>query len=277
MKIRKTLFFCMTIILVFFVVKGTINMLWYGPMYDIKSFTIFYGIPDKQKLTNLLEKDAVIIEPSAFTKEDVESLKKSDVKVFGYVSLMQLENWNLELKKHILPSDYARLNDERIYIREWDTYVMDPREKHYREVLLWKINKYIIDRGFDGVFFDTVDDLDYHFIEQKDVQNSMRLSYVSLLEEVKTVKPDLLVLQNRGFDTLKSTSHPYIDGILWEGFDAKDIKGSEWAQTWLKYLRKQQWLGRTRVFSVVSDEESFQLSNKYGFPPFFRQGNTYQE
>jgi endo-alpha-1,4-polygalactosaminidase (GH114 family) len=276
MKKSRT-FMLVIIILVLFNVKGTTNMLWYGPIYDIKTFTIFYSKPDRQNLEKLAKNNAVIIEPTAFTTEQVELLKKSDVKCFGYVSLMQLENWNEELKTHISLSDYATLNREKIYLKDWDTYVMDLRESHYREALLWKVKNYIADQGLDGVFFDTVDDLDYYFRDNGEVQNKLRDGYVSLLKEIKEEYPDMLIIQNRGFGTVKASSRNYIDGMLWEGFDSKDIKESEWAKNWLSYFKKEQRLGRVQVWTVVTDEESLKISKRHHFPSFMRIGNTYQE
>lgn len=277
MRKRGLLMAIVIVILLFFIGKGIVNMLWYGPIYQINTFSIFYGKPDSEKIEKLANYDAVIIEPTAFTKEQVKLLKQSDVKVFGYVSLMQLENWNDELKEHISPSDYATLHGGKIYIKDWDTYVMDPRESHYREALMWKINHYIADQGMDGIFFDTVDDVDYYFHDHSDIQKGMREGYVKLLKEIKAAYPNMLIVQNRGFDTLKASSHDYLDGMLWEGFEAKDIKESEWAQNWLTYFKKEQRWGRVKVWTVVTDEESLTLSKKHRFPAFLRVGDTYQD
>ncbi|MBU7594441.1 endo alpha-1,4 polygalactosaminidase [Metabacillus halosaccharovorans] len=277
MKKRNLLLSFIILIFLFFIGKGIVNMLWYGPIYNVKTFSIFYGKPDQEKIDKLTDYDAVIIEPTAFTTEQVNLLKASDVKVFGYVSLMQLENWNNELKEHIAASDYATLNGKKIYIKEWDTYVMDLRESHYREALKWKINHYIADNGFDGIFFDTVDDLDYYFHDDIYIQKQMREGYVKLLKDIKSDYPNMLIMQNRGFETIKTASHDYIDGMLWEGFEAKDMTESEWAKNWLTYFKKEQRWGRIKVWTVVTDEESLALSKKHRFPTFMRVGDTYQE
>jgi len=277
MKKRKLLLSFIILILLFFIGKGIFTMLWYGQIYNMKTFNIFYGKPDQEKIDKLVDYDAVIIEPTAFTTEQVNLLKASDVKIFGYVSLMQLENWNDELKEHISPSDYATLHGEKIYIEDWDTYVMDLRESHYREALMWKIKHYIADLELDGIFFDTVDDLDYFFHDDIDIQNQMREGYVKLLKEIKSEYPNMFIIQNRGFDTIKTSSHDYIDGMLWEGFEAKDMRESEWAKNWLSYFKKEQRWGRIKIWTVVTDEESLALSKKYRFPAFMRVGDTYQE
>ena len=190
---------------------------------------------------------------------------------------MQLENWNDSLTAQIDESDFSLVDGQRIYVEEWDTYVMDIRQKHYREVLLWKVEKMITERGLDGVFFDTVDDLDYYFRDDPEVLIDMRAGYLDLLKQLHELHPELLVIQNRGFKTYDATSRKYVDGVLWEGFDAQDMKHSKWAKNWLKYFKNEQWWSRVRILTVVSDEESRKLSETEKFPAFVRIGNTYQK
>lgn len=256
---------------------GLLWMFYYGPMFKIKSFQIYYDTISDQKRLELLKSDAVILEPTAITEKDISVLKEEKVKIFGYVSLMQLENWNDELKEHIRDTDYAILEGKRIHIKDYDTYVMDLREGHYRDALLWKIKEYIADQKLDGIFFDTVDDLDYYFHNDQKTQREMRESYRILLEDIKKNYPKLLIIQNRGFETYQAASRSNIDGLLWEGFKAEDTQHSDWAKKWLQYVRKEQRWGRVRVLTVVSDQESYDLSEKVEFPAFLRKGDTYQD
>lgn len=275
-KMKRYFIWFFLSLIIFLLTKGFIDMFWSGPLRDIHSFSIYYGEPDKQKLKELQAQDALIFEPTAFSKKDIKHLKESDVKLFGYVSLMQLENWNQELKERLLPTDYARLDGERIYVKEWDTYVMDLRQAHFREVLLWKIKTYIANNQLDGIFFDTVDDLAYYFHEDDKVYRDMKAGYAALLKEIEKQYPELDIIQNRGFETYESTSHSYVEGILWESFKANDFKESEWAKKWLAYLKKEQRAGNVRVLTVVTDEDSLKASKKHKFPAFLRKDDTYQ-
>ncbi|MBM7649095.1 endo-alpha-1,4-polygalactosaminidase (GH114 family) [Bacillus ectoiniformans] len=173
------------------------DTLWLNPLHQIKTFQIFYGKPDKEKITELSKLDAAIIEATAFKEDDLNVLKSKGVKLFGYVSLMQLENWNAELKDRVQETDYAKVDGEKIYIKEWDTYVMDIREEHYRQALLWKVEHYIADQKLDGVFFDTVDDLDYYFRDRPAVLEEMQAAYRTLLNEIHKRHPDMLIIQNQ--------------------------------------------------------------------------------
>ncbi|WP_052130181.1 putative glycoside hydrolase [Ureibacillus sinduriensis] len=263
-------------VVLYFILKGLIPVLFYGTLFRVDSFQIFYGQPDQEKLEELKHQDAAIIEPIAFTKKEVSFLQKEDVLLFGYVSLMQLENWNEELKQDIIPSDYWLQEGERLYVADWDTYVMDIRERHYRDVLMHKISTEIVEKQLDGVFFDTVDDLDYYFRDDPAVEKAMREGYKQLLDDVKSSYPELLIIQNRGFDSYKAVSRRKVDGVLWEAFNKKDIESSDWAQNWLSYWKKEQLSGQVRVFTVVTDDESLLQSKRNRFPAFMRTGNTYQ-
>ncbi|MCP2035271.1 endo-alpha-1,4-polygalactosaminidase (GH114 family) [Planomicrobium sp. HSC-17F08] len=264
------------IIIGYFLLKGLITVFLYGTLFRVDSFHIFYGRPTQDKLEELAQQDAAIIEPTAFTKKQIAFLQNEDVLLFGYVSLIQLENWNDELKKNIVPSDYWMQEGERLYISDWDTYVMDISEKHYRDVLMHKIRTEINEKQMDGIFLDTVDDLDYYFRDDPVTQKAMRTGYKQLLEEIKTAYPDLLIIQNRGFESYKAVSREKVDGILWEGFNKQELNKNHWAQNWRNYWKKEQLAGQVRVFTVVSDKESLQQSRIDNFPAFMQTGNMYQ-
>jgi hypothetical protein len=276
-NMKKWFLWLILLISVFFIVKGLLTMFWYSPLFQVKTFHILYGSPSDSHLKEIGKKDAAIIESTAFSNEEIDVIKEQGTLLFGYVSLMQLENWNDPLTAQINESDFALVDGQKIYVKEWDTYVMDLREKHYREVLLWKVEKMITERRLHGVFFDTVDDLDYYFRDDPEVLNDMRAGYLDLLKQLQELHPDLLVIQNRGFETYDATSRKYVDGVLWEGFDAQDMTQSKWVKNWLTYFKKEQWWGRVRILTVVSDEESRKLSETEKFPAFIRKGNTYQK
>ncbi|KIL42837.1 hypothetical protein KP77_34670 [Jeotgalibacillus alimentarius] len=256
--------------------RGLMAVFFYGPLYRVDAFQIFYGNPDAEKLEELTRQDAAIIEPVAFTEDQVAHLKSKGVLTFGYVSLMQLENWNEELKQDLLPDDYWLQDGRQLYIEEWDTYIMNISNPHYRELLMRKISDEVAGKQMDGIFFDTVDDLDYYFREDQSAESELRAGYAQLLTDIESAYPNLLIIQNRGFESYKAVSRKRIDGMLWEGFDKQDIDESEWARNWRDYFKKEQYLGRVRIFTVVTDEASLKQSRRDRFPAFMRIGDTYQ-
>ena len=264
------------LIILFVLGKALSSLVWSNPLSHVKNFRIFYGTPTVEIIHSISKNDLAIIESVAFSNPDLELLKKSNTTLFGYVSLMELENWNAKLKEHVVEEDYIKQNGKRLYIEQWDTYIMDIREPHYRDVLLWKIDQMIVKRELDGIFFDTVDDLEYYFSSDPQLVKDMQLAYVTLLEEIEQRYPKLLIIQNRGFQTYKEETHSYIDGVLWEDFQANNPKEQSWTNEWITYFKKEQSSKRVKLLTVVMDENSEKLSEFHHFTPFFRSKNTYQ-
>ncbi|WP_052130182.1 endo alpha-1,4 polygalactosaminidase [Ureibacillus sinduriensis] len=242
---------------------------------EVKDFSIYYGWPSKEKLKELRSYDLVVIAPHAYSKEQIDYLQADGTVVLGYISVMQLESWNLSFVSNVQESDYYLQDGQKVYIKQWDTYLMDIRKEHYRQLLVDHVNKDIVSKGMDGVFLDTVDDIDYYLHERDEEQDEFRTAYQSLLVEIKKQDSSLLLMQNRGFDTLKTGSEHLVDALLWESFNYSKLKDSSWGQKWIQYLAKKNQVNELAVFSTVTDNESAQYSEKFKFTSFTKVGNSY--
>ena len=49
-------------------------------------------------------------------------------------------------------------------IEQWDTYIMNLADEHYRRIVVNKVKQQIIGKGIDGVFLDTAGDIDDYFM-----------------------------------------------------------------------------------------------------------------
>ena len=90
----------------------------------------------------------VIIEPYAFTKEQVQQLKIRNSSP-GYVSVLELESWH---KSQVVESDYYYRDGKKMKIEQWDTYIMNLADEHYRRIVVNKVKQQVIGKGIDGVF-----------------------------------------------------------------------------------------------------------------------------
>jgi hypothetical protein len=222
------------------------------PFQNVKDYTLYYGAPTEQAIIHLKSKDLIIIEPQLFSKVQIQDIQSMGTIVIGYISVMESPAWNQLRVKKLLPSDYLSKQGERIHFKQWDSYLMDLRQLHYRQLLLSEINTSISDKGLDGMFLDTVGDID-DWIQDTATQIQTREAYRSFLQEVSDQYPELSMIQNRGFDTL-DYALPYIDGLLWEDWRA-NWKEDAWMKTRVDRLRKEQKKGLT-VFSIQFTKES---------------------
>jgi polysaccharide biosynthesis protein PelA len=246
-----------------------------NPLKNVKNYKIFYGEVNDSEAEQLGNYDMAIIEPHQINKEHVSKIKETGTLTFGYISIMELQNWDKKFVSKVKESDYLLDNGKKIYVDKWDTYLMDISSTHYQQLLLDEIEKEIIQKQFDGIFLDTVGDIDDFYSDNEEMAAYLRDSYLEILQKITQKYPDMLLLQNWGFPTLKTTSKNYVDGIMWEGFNKKQLTNSQWGQKWIEYIQMLQQKENLAVFTVVPDKDSAKYSEEKGFIPFENENDHY--
>jgi hypothetical protein len=247
------------------------------PLSRVSDYKIYYGEANDDIVEKLGSYDLAIIEPHEFTKDQITKLNETETITLGYISIMELENWNEGFVEKVQETDYYYSNNEKIYIDKWDTYLMDISNPHYRQIILEEIQEEILSKGFDGIFLDTAGDIDDFFLKKpKDLQK-LRNGYVTLLKDIKKQNKQLILLQNWGFDTYKNASNPYIDGVLWENFSKSRNQHDKWSQNWIKYFNAEQKKGKLAVFTVSPDDSGKSYSEKIGFVSYKNKNSIYND
>ncbi|MGX6443170.1 putative glycoside hydrolase [Neobacillus sp. K501] len=246
-----------------------------NPLTNVKNYKIYYGEVNDSEAEQLGNYDMAILEPHQVNKEHVSKIKETGTLTFGYISIMELQNWDKKFVSKVKESDYLLDNAEKIYIDKWDTYLMDIASTRYQQLLINEIEEEIIQKKFDGIFLDTVGDIDDFYHDNEEVSAHLRAGYHVLLQTITQKYPDMLLIQNWGFPTLKTISKDYVDGIMWEDFNKKQLTNSQWGQKWVKYLQKLQQKENLAVFTVVHDKNSAKYSEEQGFIPFENKNDHY--
>lgn len=246
-----------------------------NPLTNVKNYKIYYGEVNDSEAEQLGNYDMAILEPHQVNKEHVSKIKETGTLTFGYISIMELQNWDKKFVSKVKESDYLLDNAEKIYIDKWDTYLMDITSTRYQQLLINEIEEEIIQKKFDGIFLDTVGDIDDFYHDNEEMSAHLRAGYHVLLQTITQKYPDMLLIQNWGFPTLKTISKDYVDGIMWEDFNKKQLTNSQWGQKWVKYLQKLQQKENLAVFTVVHDKNSAKYSEEQGFIPFENKNDHY--
>jgi polysaccharide biosynthesis protein PelA len=247
------------------------------PLSRVSDYKIYYGESNDEIVDKLGSYDLAIIEPHEFTREQVTKVKDAGTITLGYISIMELENWNEGFIEKVQETDYYHTNNERMYIKKWDTYVMDISNPHYRQIILEEVQEEISSKGFDGIFLDTVGDIDDFFLKKPKELQKLRNGYLTLLKEIKKQNKQLILVQNWGFDTYKNASNPYIDGILWENFSKNRNQHDPWSQNWIKYFNTEQKKGNLAVFTVSPNDPGKSYSEKIGFVSYKNENSIYND
>ncbi|MCT4508270.1 MAG: endo alpha-1,4 polygalactosaminidase [Tepidibacter sp.] len=201
---------------------------------NIQNFIIYYGNINDNKMKELSKYSVVIIEPKNITKTQVITLKNLGVKVLGYISVVEQNENDIDFPV-LNQSWFYKPENKKIRIDKWESWYMDIRKKGYQNFLLEQLYLQIINKNLDGVFFDTVGDIDDSNWSQLD-KKTMRENYEQFLSRIKNNYKNLEIVQNWGFETAKNYSQKYIDGIMWEGFSFDLLKNDQWSQNRIKEI-----------------------------------------
>ncbi|QOR66397.1 endo alpha-1,4 polygalactosaminidase [Cytobacillus suaedae] len=253
----------------------TLSIFYPNPLKEVSDYKVYYGAVNDEIIEELGSLDLAIIEPHQFTQEQADRINRTKAITLGYISIMELEMWNKEFVAKVNESDYYYVNNEKVLVPAWNTYIMDISNPHYRQIIMEEIEEEIIAKGFQGIFLDTVGDIDDYFKDKPKDQEVLRKGYVTLLKEIKRKYPKLILAQNWGFDTYKTSSFPYIDGIFWEDFNATKLKTSKWSQNWISYFKEKESKGNLAVFTIAPDEAGKKYSEELGFSSYINENDVY--
>lgn len=168
-----------------------------NPLSRVTKFMVYYG---QGNLFKLKQYDLLILQPELYTTSEIKEFSHVGSIPVAYLSLGEIENtrWWAE-KVH----DSWLLGKNEI----WGSYYINPGNTGWRSLVLDLIIPSIIDKGYSGLFLDTIDMVDLY----PNVKDNM----IDLIKSIREEYPDLILIQNRGFSIFKE-SVALIDGILFE-------------------------------------------------------------
>ncbi|MEW5865686.1 MAG: putative glycoside hydrolase [Bacillota bacterium] len=184
-------------------------------MAAARNFALYYGSESLEALAGF---DLVILEPDACFEADIQGLRASGALVCGYLSVLEVDG--LVGLRQIQPTDYLMFGGERKRNPRSSNWVMDPRSEHWVQVVLQRAERQILGKGCDGIFLDTIGD-----VEDPDLPKSLAAQLIPasalLVRRIREHFPNALLIQNWGLDFLYRLTVPYLDGLCWENFPLK--------------------------------------------------------
>lgn len=179
-------------------------------------WVVYYS--DKASLDVFDPYDVVVLD--RFYHPPIHPLVKEKKKVFGYVTLGEVEShapWFEKLKKEGI----VLVENEN-----WPgSFLIDMRSYKWRETLIKEIIPYTLEKGFNGLFLDTIDNA--IFLETLDPAKyaGMVNGAVQLIKEIRFNFPDILIMLNRGLDLLDDVApfiHYFLIEDLFTSYDFQD-------------------------------------------------------
>lgn len=245
----------------------------------VQNYKYYLDAGDETIAERMKELDLIIVEPIVMQPEYIRAAQESGTVVYGYINALEADKWNEDLYRRFEEQDfYKDVHGNRMYFRKWDSYLMNITSPHYQEILLEEIEKRVVDNGLDGVFLDTVGNIEsYLSVDERPAYNEAMKTFII---EIRKRFDGISVAQNWGFDTLLGHTAPYVDFIMWEDFSYPVVGEDEWALERMERLKEVRDAYGTQVMTVgfSNDAQSAALAAKHGFKYFFNpEGSYYNE
>ena len=156
-----------------------------------KDYGVFIGADNINKIKGY---NVVVVEPASIDIGGVESLHKTNEKIYAYLNIGSLENYRPyfnEFKEKTLG----------IYENWEDEYWMDVSDVAWQKLIVDKLGRDIVDKGFDGFFIDNCDV--YYYYPNEEIFNGLSsiLQGLRSLNMTKKYKIDIII---NGGDTFVS-------------------------------------------------------------------------
>ena len=156
-----------------------------------KDYGVFIGADNINKIKGY---NVVVVEPASIDVSGVEFLHKTNEKIYAYLNIGSLENYRPyfnEFKEKTLG----------LYENWEDEYWMDVSDIAWQNLIVDKLGRDIVDKGFDGFFIDNCDV--YYYYPTEEIFNGLSsiLKGLRSLNMTKKYKIDIII---NGGDTFVS-------------------------------------------------------------------------
>jgi hypothetical protein len=175
----------------------------------IRSLAVYYGKGAEQVLSSF---ELVVVHPDNLKREAVEYLRSKGTRVLAYVSALEIPRD----PQNPVPVSSLRVGGVPLVQSEFNNWILDPRHERVR-ARLYGLGEQIADIGFDGIFLDTIGDVEDRRIPP-DLRAVLAPAAAHLVAGLSEEVGVGSIVQNWGLYDLLPLTAPYLDGVCWENF-----------------------------------------------------------
>lgn len=185
---------------------------------QVSTWACYYG-HNRETLNQMEKFDLAIIEPD----QDFLPPKESKTTYIAYVSLGEVGNYRSYWK------DIEHKNIILWENKNWkDAFLVDIRSYVWRDIILTKIIPEIVEKGYSGLFFDTID-TPIHLEETDPMRFRGSIdAVIELITSIRKTFPQLQLYSNNGLKIVDKFAS-YVDGFVLESlFTTYDFTTKEY-------------------------------------------------
>lgn len=204
-----------------------------------RNYVLYYGGAEDDELRELAKYDVVIIDPQALgsdAKAKIARLKRNGCFVIGYLSYMEVADWHRY--KDRVPQEWILKVDGKPWVPWGSNRAADLDNPEWRKLLVRLTKSEVIDYGCDGVFMDTLADIEHPKLPRA-MREKQLAGLESLMKELRTAYPGFAFVGNWTIQATLPVMAKYADIICWENFQAKYFDKGDEANAFANRIRKE--------------------------------------
>ena len=186
-----------------------------------RNYVLYYGSAGDSEIRELAKYDVVVIDPQALggnAKSKIAQLKRKGCFVIGYLSYMEVADWHRY--KNRVPQEWILKVDGKPWVPWGNNQAADLSNPQWRKLLVQLTKSEVIDYGCDGVFMDTLADIDNPKLPG-DMRKKQLAGLEMLMKELRVAYPKFVFVGNWTIQSTLPVMAKYADIICWENFQAK--------------------------------------------------------
>lgn len=213
-----------------------------------KDYRLYYGFGKHEELSNY---DIAIVEPKAMTKEKVTYLQHRNTLVIAYLSIVEVHPTE-PIYTQLTDDDFLKSNGQRIKNNLFGTYLVNLKSKRWVNYLLESFKHRLMSLNADGIFMDTIGDLDMATLPET-IRVEQLKALTNFLYIMKLQYPHHVFIQNNGLETVCKYTIAFIDGILWENPPLMLEESQAWVTKILNQFDSLNKENSIKVFLLFED------------------------
>ncbi|OPY58607.1 MAG: hypothetical protein A4E55_00788 [Pelotomaculum sp. PtaU1.Bin035] len=231
-----------------------------------KNYALYYGTGKEEKLAAF---DVVIVEPSVYNEDSLKRIKDSGTLVLAYLSVMELRPAAPEIRL-LKDADFLNIAGRQLINEEYGNYLLDLRSNRWRGLLSHRAGSLMENSGYDGLFLDTIGDIESVSIASK-VRDSLMMAAVNIISQLKNNFPNSILIQNCGLEILCTLTSRLINGICWENPPLAKKTSRQWVNavtSRLTHLRDRH--GLKILLLVEENRETYSDTGDFNMDSYFQ-------
>lgn len=185
---------------------------------DVRNYVLYYGAVADDDLAALGQYDLVVIDPQVLGEDaagKIAALKSGGALVIGYLSYFEVADWHRYRSR--VPAEWHLKIGGETWTPWGNNHAVDLTVPEWRALLVELTASEIMAYGCDGVFMDTLADLDHPDLPEE-IRSAQLQGLETLMQELRQAYPDFIFIGNWTLQGTLPVMAPYVDVICWENF-----------------------------------------------------------